>query len=340
MAWFYANRGLSFYPLLVFVLSLYAFHSPKHLRYFLIFWGLFALFGSLWGLKQLFIGVSATEQQWLNNGAASTHILFGKLRIFSFFSDAPQFGANQAHTALVFGLVGVFGKNIKYRWLFLILALITFYGMVSSGTRGVLAILAVGGMVYLVLNKNFKIAAVGLFVALTFFGFLKYTSIGQSNYHVNRMRTALDPNDPSLMVRKDRIKILGQYMENRPLGGGIGSAGFWGKRFSPGSYLAEIGTDGHYTRVWMETGIIGLYIYLAMLATILFYLGSLLWRMQACYERDVAIAFFSGFAGVVAASYTNGLLTQLPTGPIVFMSIGFVYLLAKKSVTPKLIKPF
>jgi hypothetical protein len=29
-------------------------------------------------------GVDAAEQAWLDDGAAKTHVLFGKLRIFSF----------------------------------------------------------------------------------------------------------------------------------------------------------------------------------------------------------------------------------------------------------------
>lgn len=328
-AWIYTNRGLSFYPFLFIVLTLHTFSRKKQLKYFLIIWAICSVFGTLWGMKQLFLGVSATEQQWLNNGAASTHILFGKLRVFSFFSDSAQFGANQAHSALVFGIIGLFSGKRKMQLLSLFVSVIALYGMLISGTRGVLAVLAIGGLTYLVMTKNFRIGIVGLMVALGAFIFLKYTSIGQSNYQINRMRTAMDFDDPSFKVRQIRIATLSNYLENRPLGGGIGSAGFWGKRFSPGTFLAEIGTDGHYTRIWMETGKIGLYLYITMLLVIIFYLGKLIWHMENGRLRQILLAFYCGFVGLCAASYTNGLITQFPTGALTFISLGFIYLGAK-----------
>ena len=96
---------------------------------------------------------------------------------------------------------------------------------------------------------------------------------------------------PSLMVRKEREKILEGYLSDKPLGGGIGSAGYWGKRFTPGTFLAELGTDGHYTRIWMETGVIGLYLYLLFLGSILFFLGKVLWVMEDSVMRQILVAF-------------------------------------------------
>jgi O-antigen ligase len=280
-------------------------------------------------MKQLFLGVNLSEQQWLNKGAASTHVLHGKLRVFSYFSDAAQFGANQAHTALVFGIIGLYKSGKTMSFLGLLVATLALYGMLISGTRGVLAVLAFGGLTYLIMTKNFRVVLLGLMVAAGCFIFLKYTSIGQSNYQINRVRTALDFDDPSFKVRQVRINTLSSYLANKPLGGGIGSAGYWGKRFSPGTFLAEIGTDGHYTRIWMETGKIGLYLYIAILLVIIFYLGKLLWKMKESKQRQILMAFYCGFVGMCAASYTNGLITQFPTGALTFTSLGFIYLGAK-----------
>jgi O-antigen ligase len=103
-------------------------------------------------------------------------------------------------------------------------------------------------------------------------------------------------------------------------------AGYWGKRFSPGTFLAELGTDGHYTRIWMETGIIGLILYLGMILFIIFYLGRLLWMMEDSLLRQVLVGFYSGFLGLCLSSYTNGLLTQIPTGVMVFISLSLIYM--------------
>ncbi|MBV6645104.1 MAG: O-antigen ligase domain-containing protein [Cyclobacteriaceae bacterium] len=335
MAWLYANRGLSFYPFLFVFLTMYSMQEKRHLKTFLTIWAGLSILGTLWGIKQLLIGVSTVEQQWLNAGAASTHILFGRLRAFSFFSDCAQFAANQSHTALVFGIISLYPGRFRQRWIFMVVAGLTLYGMVITGTRGVLAVLAVGGLVYLLMTKNFKIVLLGLFLASGTYIFLRHTYIGQSNYQIQRLRSALDANDPSFQVRQERIKILRSYLADKPLGGGIGSAGYWGKRFNPGSFLAEIGTDGHYTRIWMETGIIGLYFYLIMLSLITIYLGLRLWPLPNSFHKQIMIAFFSGWVGLCAASYTNGLMIQHPTGALLFTSLGFVFLSTSKIYQPR-----
>lgn len=335
VAWFYANRGLSFYPLLLAVLAMYVYKTKNHLKWFLVIWAGMAVFATLWGIKQQYLGVSDVEQRWLNAGAASTHVLFGKLRVFSYFSDAAQFGASQAHTALVFGIIALYrGKN-QYRWVCFLIAGLSLYGMLISGTRGAMGVLALGGFTYFVMTKNFRIVLAGILVAGGLFVFLKYTTIMQSNYQVNRMRTALRSDDPSMMVRKERERVLSNFMADKPIGGGIGSAGYWGKRFSPGTFLAELGTDGHYTRIWMETGIVGLWLYLLMLAVIVFYLGRKLWFMENTRLRQVLVAMYSGFLGLCLASYTNGLLTQIPTGILVFVGLAFVYLGTEGKLTTK-----
>ncbi len=326
VAWFYANRGLSFYPVLLAILTIYLYRDHKYLKAFLIIWAVFSVFGTLWGIKQLVFGVSLTEKRWLDQGAASTHMLFGKLRIFSFYSDAAQFGASQAHTSLVFGILGLYTKSNRYRIAFLIIAALSFYGMLISGTRGALGVLALGGFTYFIMTKKVKIVLIGAIVASSVFIFLKYTTVMQNNYQISRMRTALRDDDPSMMVRKNREAILFNYLADKPIGGGIGSAGYWGRRFNPGTVLANLGTDGHYTRIWMETGIIGLLLYLAMLLTIAIYLGYRLWYMPDSLTRQALVAIYSGFIGVCVASYTNGLLTQIPTGVLIFIGLGLVYL--------------
>ena len=326
VAWFYANRGLSFYPILITLLTMCAIKKEKDLNTFLLIWAIFSFLGTIWGMKQLFFGVTAVEQRWLNAGAASTHVLFGRLRVFSYYSDAAQFGASQAHTSLVFGIIGLYAGRLKWRILYFFISLFALYAMLISGSRGPLAILAIGGFAYFIMSKNFRIVILGIGFGLGVFIFLKYTTIMQSNYQVQRMRSALNSDDASLRVRIEREKVLEGYMSDKPIGGGIGSAGYWGKRFSPGTFLAELGTDGHYTRIWMETGIVGYYLYILMLLVIIIYLGRILWKMPPGRVTQILIAFYCGLIGICIASYTNGLLTQIPTGTLVFAGLSMIYL--------------
>ena len=111
-AWFYAMRGLSLYPLLVVPLALLIFTRLRHLYGFLIFWAAFSLLATLKGLQQKYIGLDFAEQHWLNTIGYITHMINGKLRIFSFFSDAGQFGAAQGAAGIVFAGVAAAMKEI------------------------------------------------------------------------------------------------------------------------------------------------------------------------------------------------------------------------------------
>ena len=77
-------------------LTLLMIDTHKKMDIFFILWGLFTILATLKGIIQLNIGIDHWEKAWLDAGNAQTHILFGKLRAFSFMSDAGQFGANQA----------------------------------------------------------------------------------------------------------------------------------------------------------------------------------------------------------------------------------------------------
>ncbi|BDC98226.1 O-antigen ligase domain-containing protein [Persicobacter psychrovividus] len=328
VAWFYAMRGLALYLVLNFICGMLIFNKPKDMDLMITIWTVFSIIGTIWGIKQLFIGVSPTEQRWLDAGAANTHVLFGKLRVFSYYSDAAQFGASQAMAGIVFGIYAIAEWANKRRRNYLIFAsLMAFYGMIISGSRGPLVIPALAGFMYLLLSKRLKILILGCSIGFMVFSVLKFTTIGQTNYQINRMRTALNPSeDPSFLVRLNREKILEAYMHNKPIGAGIGMAGSWGKRFAPGTFLAELGTDGHYTRVWAECGFIGLYVHIFMIVFIAVKGFLVVWNLKESKTRVKLIAMYGGYCGVAAASYTNGLITQIPTAPLTYFGIAFIFL--------------
>jgi hypothetical protein len=323
-AWFYASRGLAFYMFFMIPVAILTFNRPRDMERFLIVWLTLSSIGSLWAAKQIYLGVSNTEQQWLDGGAASTHLLFGKLRAFAYYSDAGQFGAAQAHAAVVSLVVLLYPTNLRKRLLYLTFFLLNIWGMMLSGTRGAIFLLGIAVFVYLFFSKRFTVLILGGMLAVGAFGFLKYTTLLNSNYQINRMRTAFDPNDPSLMVRKNREKVLKVYLANKPIGEGIGSAGYWGQRFRPGSFLADLGTDSHFVRVWAETGIVGLLLNAGMFLYLLVRCGTIIWRMEQSYQRNSLVALYSGFAGVTVASYGNNVIAQMPTGTLIYLSIAFI----------------
>ncbi|MGB0429046.1 MAG: O-antigen ligase family protein [Bacteroidia bacterium] len=326
-AWFYAQRGIAMYPLLMIPLVMLVFNRKKDMNRLFILIIIMEVIGSFWGMKQIFIGVSATENRWLMAGAASTHILFGKLRAFSYFTDAAQFGASQIHIAF---MCFAYALGIKTNWKRILVVLggiICFYGFMLSGSRGPLVIPAIAGFFFLLLSRYTALFLSGSLVGFLLFSFLKFTTIAQGNYNVARLRTALNPTeDESFLVRKRREARVKIFLADKPLGGGIGSAGSWGRRFYPGTFLADIGTDGHYTRIWMETGVVGLYVYLGVFIWIILRICMLVYRLKDPSLRFQVGAWGSSFMGLAVASYTNGLIVQVPTGPIVYCGLAFVWM--------------
>jgi len=326
-AWFYSVRGTSLYMIELIILTILLLNDPKEIKIFIRIWIAWSVVACLWGMKQQLLGVNHAEQMWLDAGAYKTHILFGRLRVFSFYSDAGQFGAAMGHIALVC-LVLSFGPiKLKQKLLYWALAGFFFWGMSISGTRGALFVPLSGIMVYLFLTRNFKILSVGVIIVALLFGALKFTKVGAGNYQIQRMRSAMDPNDPSLQVRLNNQKTLKAYLASRPIGGGIGSAGSWGQRFSPGTLLADTPTDSWYVRIWAETGIVGLWVHLGVIFTFIISGTVMIFKMKNDKMlRQMAMALFAGFVGVAFASYGNQVLGQAPTGVVVFMSIAFVWL--------------
>jgi len=326
-AWFYAMRGISLYMMLLIPLGLLIFNRLRYLYVLLYLWGIFSILGTLKGLQQLYIGPDSAEQFWLDTVGAVTHILFGELRVFSFFSDAGQFGAAQGAAGAVGLLVATNIKGTANKVFFTIMGVSGLWGMMISGTRGAMIVPMVAGVTYILLRKNFKAFFIGSIILAFVYAFFAYTYIGQSNSQIRRMRTAFRPEeDESYLVRLENRRILSGYLASRPFGGGIGSAGDWGKRFSPNGFLAQIATDSWYVQIWAEQGVLGLILHLFILSYILIK-GSyiLMFRVQSPELRGIVGALMAGFTGIMGASYGNGVLGQMPTGILIYISWVFIF---------------
>ena len=325
-AWFYSMRGIALYQWLIIGLGFWMFNSKKDFYNWLHLFLGFSALAIVWAIKQKFIGVSPAEQKWLDDGEHVTHLLFGKLRIFSYYFDAGTFGAAMGHVCIVSAILFL-GPYSKARKVFyFLMALFGFYAMMLSGTRGALAVPGLGGVAFLIMSKNVRLLVAGGLIMVGAFVFLKYTTILQSNYEVNRLRTALDSDDPSLNTRKRNRARLTEYLRNKPIGGGVGTTGSWGKRFSPGTWLADFEPDGLYTRIRAETGLIGRQFYVWMWVYILLKAIWKIWKMPSgTEEHNVSMALMAGYAGILLANYGNAVMTQHPISLVTFLSISTVY---------------
>lgn len=323
-AWF-SGRGVSLYMFLLVPLTLIFINTNRKLDFFLIVWGVFSIVASLKGIMQLKFGVDYAEQAWLNEGNYKTHILFGKLRVFSFLSDAGQFGGTQGFAAVVFSIYSMAVKDKGRKYLFITVALLAFYGMVISGTRGAISVPLAGFMAFFILKKNIKVLLFGIAVLALVFVFFRFTTIAQGNDQIRRMRTAFDPNDASLQVRLDNQKLLKKYLSSRPFGGGIGHGGVKAQKYLPNAFLSQVATDSWYVLVWVEQGIIGLLLHLF----ILFYAVGrssykVMFRIKDPVLQIKISALIAGMFGVMVASYGNAVLGGMPTGILLYISMAIM----------------
>jgi hypothetical protein len=323
-AWL-TGRGIGFYPFLLIPLTFLFIKNQKSLSYFLYIWAFFSILATLKAIMQLNFGVDYAEQEWLNEGSYKTHILFGQLRAFSFYSDAGQFGANQGYTGVVFLIYALSQQKILPKLFFIFVGLLGLYGMIISGTRGAIAVPLAGFMTYFVLTKNIKVLSAGLTMLAVVFIFFKYTTIGQDNAQIRRMRTAFDPNDASLQVRLDNQKILKNYLSTRPFGGGIGHGGTKAQKYLPNAFLSNVATDSWYVLIWAEMGIVGLIMHLGILFYVMIKASfQVMFRIRDPILKYKISALIAGMAGIMLASYGNAVLGQMPTALLIYASMAII----------------
>lgn len=324
-AWISGVRGISFYMFLLVPLTLLFIDNQKKLNVIFYIWGVFSLLVSLKGIAQNVLGVDMWERAWLAEGNSSTHVIWGQLRIFSFLSDAGQFGANQAYSAVMATIIALLEKNWRKKLFFLVVAALGFYGLLLSGTRGAITIPFAGFAVYFILRKNWKIIISGFILILVLFVFFKFTYIGQGNQYIRRMRTAFNLNDPSFQVRLENQKKLQGYLATRPFGGGIGHAGVKAQRYLPNAFLSNVPTDSWYVLIWAEQGIVGLLLHLFILFYIVIKSSyKIMFKIRDPILRLKMAALTSGMFGVMVASYGNAVLGTMPTSILVYVSMALV----------------
>lgn len=323
-AWFYTMRGMGLYQFLIIPLGFILFNSRRDWYNFFNLWLGFAILAILWAMKQSIFGVSSAEQAWLDAGAATTHVLFGKLRVFSYYFDAGTFGASMGQISIMCFILFLGPFSMRRKVLYFLVGLFGFYALMLSGTRGALAVPAIGGILYLIMIRNVKLMVTGAVVLFFGFSFLKFTTIMQSNDQVRRLRTALNPEDASLHVRIVNRARLTEYLKGKPFGGGLGSSGAWGQKFSPHTWLANFPPDGLYTRIRAETGLIGRLFYVGMWLYILGKGVLIMWKLKREEDRVIAMSFLAGYAGILMANYGNEVMTQFPISVMTFLGIPII----------------
>lgn len=323
--WAAGVRGLAVYLFLFPLLTAVLFNRYKYLKVFLLVWSVLILLAVFKALIQKYIGFDPAEKYWLfAEGGRSTHIIYSGVRYFSFFTDAASFGTSMGMSMVVFSVTALYIRSKPLRIYYIAVALLAGYGMIISGTRAAMVIPFAGYALFILLSKQWKVIIPGVILIACVFVFFKYTYIGQGNAEIRRMRSAFNvTQDASFQVRKANQAKMQVFMKENPFGIGIGKA----KRAEPDDYMYELPTDTSLVYVWVETGAVGLAIFL-FIFLITFVKGSYdVWFGIRDKElRGILCALLGGTAGMLACSYGNEMLQQFPNGPIIYMCMAFIFM--------------
>jgi len=326
IAWVSSFRSVALYPLMVVILTSAIFIHFRDFKRILIILAIFTLFAVIKVQMQKSLGFDSAEWRWLHEGEnGKTHLLASGTRYFSFFTDAGNFGSNMGFAMVIFLISALYTKKGWLQILFAIAGISGMYAMIVSGTRGAIAVPFAGFFLYMILSKKIKVFIISLLFISVIFSFFIFTNIGQSNQYIRRTRSAFDPNEPSLVVRLENQKKLAYYMKTRPFGEGIGLSGVYAKRFDPNRLTTNIPNDSWYVKVWVETGLIGLILYLAIQFIIIGYGAyNVFFRIKNKELRGYTIAAICGIFGMMVSSYGNAFFGQYPTCILVSMLQAFI----------------
>lgn len=330
-AWYTSVRLYAFHLIwITLVFSIYI-SSPKILINYLKLWALLSLYSVFWTWKQKNIGFTPYEAAWIFDGAGrDTHVLNGGslIRYFSTFNDAATYGCNAASAAVAFIIFGITSRFTKERIFFIITGILVIWGMFQTGTRTAIFSLAAGFMLYIVLAKSFKIAIpFGIFFIL-FASFLMFTTIGNGNQQIRRMRSAFDKKDASANVRDINKASIRKYLRDAPWGIGLASTQANIPANNKYRKLSDVPPDSEYVYMWVHTGVIGICIFLFCM--ILMLLGAcwvVMFKLKSPSLIGIGGGLCGAFVSIQLGGYANQILYQYPNGLLFFGGLAIVYIL-------------
>jgi len=324
MAWLYTVRSVAIQQVVFFV-AIYAYRDNRRAIMWILKSILFLGFVyAVYGLKQELIGHASFEEEWIYSDPTRFELMYqwGRLRVASLCADPTTFGILMACFGM-FCVALLIGPT--QAWQKVVLAgimVVSFWSMAYTGTRTAFMLVPVGGIFYCGLILNKRVLLIGGFLFLVGAAFvLKSTT----NPVIWRIKSAFNvENDDSMNLRLSNQRMIQPYIQSHPFGGGLGSCGFWGARFSPGSELSQFPHDSSFVRMGVELGWIGLILY-----TLLHYyvLRTGLQHFIRCRDPFIK-AIYAGITTwcfmLTVACYVQEAIIQLPTNIIYNILVGIL----------------
>jgi O-antigen ligase len=287
-----------------------------------------AFLGALNAFKQQHFGFFAFEETGFDDPLVQALLFInGEWRKFSIFSDPVSFSYNMA-IATIFCVSVVASPNpLKKKISYFLLGAFFTTAMLYSATRAAYVLLPAALILYVVLNMNRQVLALAIVGA---FGFLILINIPTSNVTLYRFQSAFKPSDDaSFNVRAQNLKKIQPYIRSHPFGGGLGSTGAWGVRFSPNSFLAKLPPDSTYVRVAVEAGWVGLLLFCSLFFIVLRQGVKNYYRIRDPELKSYCLAMTLIIFALNVGSYPQESIVQFPTNIFFYLFIALINITLK-----------
>ncbi len=329
-AWYGGARMMAFQLMYCFLVFSIYINNPHTLVKYLIIWGGLVLFAALWVWKQENIGLTNAENQFIQGRGRSTHIINAgtTIRYFSVYSDAANFGIGMAANAVAFLIFGITSSIKKHKFFFFFVAIASFWATFPSGTRTSIFCLLAGLATYVFLSKSFKIAIPVSIIFILFYFFLAFTTIGNGNAQIRRMRSGFNKDDASMGAREANQKVMKKYLADAPWGLGVGLGYDNVPANNKYRKLATIPPDSEYVYIWIHTGPIGITVFI--ITTAIMFLGAcwvVFFRIENKSLRGIGAGLCCAFVSIQLGGYANQVLMQFPNCLIFYGGLSIVYTL-------------
>ncbi len=283
-AFFYVIRPAVGYLMLYFLIwdSIKGTKEINSVFHYILFLGWIA---AMWGIYQFFFGYFEWEMAHVLR-TDTVHLVFnhGRWRSFGPIGSPAQYGIVMATLACIAGNSFFYKKGTLKKVTMALLFFCYLLAMVYSGTRASFIILPVFFFVKVIISGNKKLY---LTIILGILGLIILAKVPTNNYQIQRIQSVFNAkDDKSYQIREANRKMITPWIIRHPIGGGLGSTGVWGQRFSPGTFLANFPPDSGIIRVAVELGWIGLIIFLLIYFQAFFKGTRGLWKMKISEHRD------------------------------------------------------
>ncbi|MGJ3234248.1 O-antigen ligase family protein [Marivirga sp.] len=322
--WFLIAKG-NFALLCTYIVSQYLARDFKFVKQLVILWVVMASITALYACYQEWFGLMDFEVRWVHADNFRFKRIFvqGRYRKFSLLSDPTSYGIFMASSTIITLILATRPMKLMLRILLLVLGVFMFLGMGYSGTRTAYAMIPAAFLIFGFLTINNIRTLVFAIIGSIAFAYILFGPIYGSAM-VRRIRTTFDTEDASLNVRDVNRHAIQPYIHDHPIGGGVMTSGASGLKYNPNHDLAGFPPDSGYLKLALETGWIGLIIFMTFL-----FVGLKEGIRNYYYSKNLTIkfyylAFVTFVFGITIALYAQVVTAQIPISFLFYPIMGLM----------------